>query len=843
MRPAVAPRFPRRLTSATPVVLLLAAGMTASARQPDPDRIIYQPDLGEQPYIDFALEPQFAPLVSLQDDAFRLLCSGSSLDATTVLSAAHCWKLLDGFGPFFDRWHADAGSRLMRIEARDHSKLAWVDELIAYPEYWSAPGESFDITILKLAERGMYYTDFATIAQSDPPIGAQIAQVGYGRRASATDPSSGDNRGVLLAATNTFDAFGDQVLLDDVVGPSLSPQIQYDGLRWFYEQLSFGDLVRVPSTGNLYHSTEHVLLHDLDGSADPALNILGSDQRTPLEGGAAGGDSGGPMMWHDGTEWRIVGVSSFTSDNPDTGPGNRGYGTVTANISVATFADWVADHQNEAVWEEGVTGIRGFSDPMNWWNEGERRAPDATRNLVFRLPGTAPFFDFPCNGQITVDRSQVQVTFDADADHRRLRVRRYSDVTLDLQGHTLSLLNQSPSTPALSVGFDQTDWPVLRVVGGTLFATDVAVAETGYSHQDLTRSRPGSTTDVISWTRGEIVVDNADFIVSDAMYLGDRKTHITDSEWYRYRVPAGQGIVRVVNDGLVSIGNRLRLGFAADEHLRVCSQVEFNVLLSSASVVYQLGGELRVEQGAAVVGNAAPGPSGSLVIASDGTVESAGLIAANVISDGRFDVIDKWANYTGRWIGGIFDREFVSEVNIRRGRARVVGDFSQGSDGVLAIDISGTEPYFEHDLLVVSGIFSADGTLEVNFDQGFVPQLGDQFTVVEAASTTGNFAAMSVTGLPAGLHATAEVTGGTVTVTVNATPCTGDIADDFGTVGADGQVSFGDFLALLGLIGPCAGGTPGCVGDLADDFGTLGGDGQVSFGDFLALLGLIGPCP
>ncbi len=75
-------------------------------------------------------------------------------------------------------------------------------------------------------------------------------------------------------------------------------------------------------------------------------------------------------------------------------------------------------------------------------------------------------------------------------------------------------------------------------------------------------------------------------------------------------------------------------------------------------------------------------------------------------------------------------------------------------------------------------------------------------------------------------------------------PCPGDIADDFGTLGADSMVSFGDFLALLGLIGPCPGGTPGCTGDIADDFGTLnGGDGMVSFGDFLALLGLIGPCP
>ncbi len=79
---------------------------------------------------------------------------------------------------------------------------------------------------------------------------------------------------------------------------------------------------------------------------------------------------------------------------------------------------------------------------------------------------------------------------------------------------------------------------------------------------------------------------------------------------------------------------------------------------------------------------------------------------------------------------------------------------------------------------------------------------------------------------------------------LHSSPCPGDIADDFGTPGDDGMVSFGDFLALLGLIGPCPGGTPGCTGDIADDFGTLnGGDGMVSFGDFLALLGLIGPCP
>lgn len=72
--------------------------------------------------------------------------------------------------------------------------------------------------------------------------------------------------------------------------------------------------------------------------------------------------------------------------------------------------------------------------------------------------------------------------------------------------------------------------------------------------------------------------------------------------------------------------------------------------------------------------------------------------------------------------------------------------------------------------------------------------------------------------------------------------CEGDIANDIGAIGPDGQVDFGDFLALLGLVGPCPGGTPGCTGDIADSFGSHGEDGMVDFGDFLFMLGNVGPC-
>ena len=60
--------------------------------------------------------------------------------------------------------------------------------------------------------------------------------------------------------------------------------------------------------------------------------------------------------------------------------------------------------------------------------------------------------------------------------------------------------------------------------------------------------------------------------------------------------------------------------------------------------------------------------------------------------------------------------------------------------------------------------------------------------------------------------------------------------------GATGVPVFGYYIDMGAFefqVDPVA----SCPGDIADDFGTLVTDGQVSFGDFLALLGLIGPCP
>lgn len=173
------------------------------------------------------------------------------------------------------------------------------------------------------------------------------------------------------------------------------------------------------------------------------------------------------------------------------------------------------------------------------------------------------------------------------------------------------------------------------------------------------------------------------------------------------------------------------------------------------------------------------------------------------------------------------------------------GDFENGTGTFTELNI----PYTFHglgDLIITAEISQIEFTLSGNFHDDGV----DVFLVL-----TGPL--LPHASVPLDLDPTASkysiggngfidghFLSGSITPVLPS--CPGDIADDFGTLGSDGMVSFGDFLAMLGLVGPCPGATPGCDGDIADGFGTLpplgGADGVVDFGDFLALLGLVGPC-
>ncbi len=79
----------------------------------------------------------------------------------------------------------------------------------------------------------------------------------------------------------------------------------------------------------------------------------------------------------------------------------------------------------------------------------------------------------------------------------------------------------------------------------------------------------------------------------------------------------------------------------------------------------------------------------------------------------------------------------------------VSGDFRQGSDGVLRIDLAGTGDY---DLLDIQGSAEFGGTLEVSLAGGFGPSFGDEFDILNFSSATGSFDSMNLPALAEGLQ-------------------------------------------------------------------------------------------
>jgi cyclophilin family peptidyl-prolyl cis-trans isomerase len=80
-----------------------------------------------------------------------------------------------------------------------------------------------------------------------------------------------------------------------------------------------------------------------------------------------------------------------------------------------------------------------------------------------------------------------------------------------------------------------------------------------------------------------------------------------------------------------------------------------------------------------------------------------------------------------------------------------VQTYQQFFDGTLDIQLRETAPDTEHDRLVVTEFAYLGGRLDVSLLSGFVPAAGDAFTVLSAGAIVGDFAAVELPLLNAGL--------------------------------------------------------------------------------------------
>jgi hypothetical protein len=161
------------------------------------------------------------------------------------------------------------------------------------------------------------------------------------------------------------------------------------------------------------------------------------------------------------------------------------------------------------------------------------------------------------------------------------------------------------------------------------------------------------------------------------------------------------------------------------------------------------------------------------------------------------------------------------------------GYLTQSWNSNTEIKIGGSTPGISHDQLVAYGNNAhiiANGALNVELANGFVPSVGQSFVIVEAPFILGEYSTVNAPGFEITYENNPAPMADRVLATYTGTGCPGDIAP----AGGDGIVDGADLLTLLSQWGVCPDEEP-CSGD-------LNGDGVVDGADLLTLLSNWGPC-
>ncbi len=104
------------------------------------------------------------------------------------------------------------------------------------------------------------------------------------------------------------------------------------------------------------------------------------------------------------------------------------------------------------------------------------------------------------------------------------------------------------------------------------------------------------------------------------------------------------------------------------------------------------------------------------------------------------------------------------------GTLTIQADYVQTPLGSLAVEVNGTTPGTDFDVLSVTGTASLDGHLGISTGASFTPSLGDTFKIVQAGTRTGTFASVSGLDLGGGNSYTVQYNPTDVTLAVGIGP-------------------------------------------------------------------------
>jgi len=335
------------------------------------------------------------------------------------------------------------------------------------------------------------------------------------------------------------------------------------------------------------------------------------------------------------------------------------------------------------------------------------------------------------------DRFAVQASLVNDGTIDRTAGTGNFDISLQGGGNQGVVRNRTGVLSMLQGGFD-------AVTHAGTFTAD-AGAELRFFGPHTFSGAIAGEGDVTFADFREFKVDAARFALEGTLTLRGGANGIWngDGSIRSLRLDGGnfrpQSLVDVVNRGRVdnvsfvigAPGSRVRFLDGLD------LQANFNV----NSGLVELGGETVLAGGAGLgVGNDATLTvlsGATLRLTNDATPTGAGAVTG----PGRFLNQGVVQRDTGAGEFQFNVSEFVNDgrLVLKSGRVSAAVDFLQTGGGTLAIELGAFEGPF-----AITGEAALDGVLEISFGDGFLPTLGQTFTLMTFGSHTGNLAFSTV---------------------------------------------------------------------------------------------------
>ncbi len=187
----------------------------------------------------------------------------------------------------------------------------------------------------------------------------------------------------------------------------------------------------------------------------------------------------------------------------------------------------------------------------------------------------------------------------------------------------------------------------------------------------------------------------------------------------------------------LDVGNRILVGGGSPGHLSVTDSAIVHMPVGVLTV--EENGTLELRSGAEFTAGGVNIHPGGTVIGDEGTLH---VDESLVVNNGTL------------------------QIGSSPGRFTIDGEYEQGPDGVLEMEIAGPTPGMEHDQLVITGDAVLDGTLELWFLDGYAPVPGDAFELIAIGGTiSGAFDTVNVFNLDPSFQYALSTAGGGLELT------------------------------------------------------------------------------